>query len=163
MLLYDSYLHLFLEKLWSRWVGPYVVVKVFPHGAVEIRDPSKDLVFKVNRLRLKSVLEPPGEEDVECILLRELIPPSVFKVIVQMCIVYIRAWLLKKKEKYYQHLLIRIALNVKESFQSLNPFQIYIQIQSSLKFRGIKLHIPQIIFIVSWCPSSASRKNFILG
>jgi len=36
VLLYDSRLHLFPEKLRSRWTGPFVIVRVFPHGAVEI-------------------------------------------------------------------------------------------------------------------------------
>ena len=41
MLLYDSRLHLFPGKLRSRWVGPYEVVRVFSHGVVEIRGPTK--------------------------------------------------------------------------------------------------------------------------
>ena len=32
VLLYDSRLHLFLVKLRSRWTGPFVVIRVFPHG-----------------------------------------------------------------------------------------------------------------------------------
>ena len=36
VLLYHSWLHLFLRKLHSRWIGPFVVTNVFPHGVVEI-------------------------------------------------------------------------------------------------------------------------------
>ena len=42
---------------------------MFPHGAVEIRDPTNDQVFKVNGHRLKPFLEMPREEDVECLSL----------------------------------------------------------------------------------------------
>lgn len=38
VLLYNSRLHLFPGKLRSRWVGPYVVRTVFPHGATEIKN-----------------------------------------------------------------------------------------------------------------------------
>jgi len=39
VLLYDSRLHLFPRKLSSSWMGPYIVSRVFPYGAVEITDP----------------------------------------------------------------------------------------------------------------------------
>jgi len=42
VLLYDFRLHLLPGKLRSRWTGPFVVVRVFPHGAVEIKDPTND-------------------------------------------------------------------------------------------------------------------------
>jgi len=71
MLLYNSHLHLFPGKLQSRWVSPYVVVKVLSHGVVKIRDPTKDQVFKANGHRLKPRLELSSEEDVECIFLHE--------------------------------------------------------------------------------------------
>ena len=73
VLLYDSRLHLFPGKLRSRWTGPFVVVRAFPHGAVEIRDPTNDHVFKVNGHRLKHFLELPSEGDVECLSL--YVPP----------------------------------------------------------------------------------------
>ena len=56
------------------WVDPYVVVNVFSYGAVEIRGPTKDQVFKVNGYRLKPMLELPNEEDVKCIFLCEPYP-----------------------------------------------------------------------------------------
>ena len=36
VLLYHSRLRLFLGKLHSRWIGPFVVTNVFPYGVVEI-------------------------------------------------------------------------------------------------------------------------------
>jgi hypothetical protein len=53
VLLYDSRLRLYPGKLRSRWRGPYEVVHVFPHGAVEVKDLQSGDVFKVNGHRLK--------------------------------------------------------------------------------------------------------------
>jgi hypothetical protein len=65
VLLYDSRLHLFPGKLRSRWTGPYLVRIAFPHGAVEIEDPSNGQVSKVNGQRLKPFLEfPLSSEEV---------------------------------------------------------------------------------------------------
>lgn len=71
VLLYDSHLHLFPRKLRSTWIGPYIVIKAFPRKAVEIRDPTKDKIFKVNGRRLKPLIELLSGEDVECVLLYE--------------------------------------------------------------------------------------------
>ncbi|XP_060963705.1 uncharacterized protein LOC133033117 [Cannabis sativa] len=38
VLLFNSRLKLFPGKLKSRWLGPFTVVKVFPYGAVELKD-----------------------------------------------------------------------------------------------------------------------------
>ena len=57
VLLFHSRLKLFLGKLCSRWVGPFVVINVFPHGAVEIRSLKTDKEFKVNGHRLKAYYE----------------------------------------------------------------------------------------------------------
>ncbi|KAH9751080.1 hypothetical protein KPL71_014142 [Citrus sinensis] len=57
VLLFHSKLKLFPGKLHSRWVGPFIVTNVFPHGAVEIRSPTSDKVFKVNGHRLKPFYE----------------------------------------------------------------------------------------------------------
>ncbi|KAH9716328.1 hypothetical protein KPL71_021425 [Citrus sinensis] len=57
VLLFHSKLKLFPGKLRSRWVGPFIVTNVFPHGAVEIRSPTSDKVFKVNGHRLKPFYE----------------------------------------------------------------------------------------------------------
>src|SRR3954462_8976906 len=56
VLLYNSRLRLFSGKLRSRWTGPYVINKVFPHGAVELFD-KEGKTFKVNGQRLKHYIE----------------------------------------------------------------------------------------------------------
>ncbi|XP_074368588.1 uncharacterized protein LOC141708728 [Apium graveolens] len=53
VLLFNSRLRLFPEKLKSRWSGPFIVKTMFPHGAVEIFDKHLDQAFKVNGQRLK--------------------------------------------------------------------------------------------------------------
>lgn len=40
-------------KLKSRWSGPFLVHRVFPHGAIKLKNPSNGDTFKVNRQRLK--------------------------------------------------------------------------------------------------------------
>ncbi|KAI3782082.1 hypothetical protein L2E82_12114 [Cichorium intybus] len=57
VLLYDSRLKWFPGKLRSRWVGPFVVVQVFDHGAIEIRSMKTNKIFKVNGNRLKPFYE----------------------------------------------------------------------------------------------------------
>jgi len=44
-----------MEKLRYGWIGLYIVVNVFPDGAIEIKDPTKDNVFNVNGYRLKNL------------------------------------------------------------------------------------------------------------
>ena len=56
VLLYNSRLHLFPGKLKSRWSRPFIVVEVYPHGAVEIRAINSSERFKVNGQRLKHYL-----------------------------------------------------------------------------------------------------------
>ncbi|KAL0458322.1 UNVERIFIED_CONTAM: hypothetical protein Slati_0459400 [Sesamum latifolium] len=53
--LFNSRLKLFLGKLRSKWSGPFIIAKVFPHGAVELL--SEKGLFKVNGHRLKHYLE----------------------------------------------------------------------------------------------------------
>ncbi|KAH9726990.1 hypothetical protein KPL70_008483 [Citrus sinensis] len=57
VLLFHSKLKLFPGKLRSRWVGPFIVTNVFPHGAVEIRSPISNKAFKVNGHHLKPFYE----------------------------------------------------------------------------------------------------------
>ena len=52
VLLFNSRFKLFPGKLKSRWSGPFKVLQVFPHGAVEIWS-EKTGAFKVNGQRLK--------------------------------------------------------------------------------------------------------------
>ena len=53
MLLYNSRLKLFPGKLKSRWSGPFIVTKVTPYGAIEVKDEKTDSTFLVNGQRLK--------------------------------------------------------------------------------------------------------------
>ena len=71
VLLFHSRLKLFLGKLCSRWVGPFMVTKVFPYGAVEIKSLKMDKVFKVNGHRLKPYYESFQTKDVEKLQLEE--------------------------------------------------------------------------------------------
>ncbi|XP_044510154.1 uncharacterized protein LOC123228765 [Mangifera indica] len=64
VLLYHSRLRLFPGKLRSRWIGPFVVTNVFPHGAVEIQSLTTSKVFKVNGHRLKMFYEGVPTENV---------------------------------------------------------------------------------------------------
>ena len=71
VLLYNSRLQLFPGKLRSRWSGPYVVARVFPHGAVELFDKDSHNVFKVNGQRLKPYHENFSKEIIEEVALEE--------------------------------------------------------------------------------------------
>ncbi|XP_021750408.1 uncharacterized protein LOC110716081 [Chenopodium quinoa] len=53
LLLFNARLKLFPGKLQTRWLGPFVVTNVFPHGAVEIKDFNTNKTFKVIGYRLK--------------------------------------------------------------------------------------------------------------
>ena len=46
---------LFPGKLKSKWLGPFRVSQVFPHGAVEI-EKDDDTKFKVNGQRIKAYM-----------------------------------------------------------------------------------------------------------
>ncbi|XP_027351173.1 uncharacterized protein LOC113862282 [Abrus precatorius] len=59
VLLYNSRLKLFSGKLCYRWLGPYIVTKIFPYGAVRILEPTTNKAFIVNGHRLK-----PFHEDI---------------------------------------------------------------------------------------------------
>ena len=47
VILFNSRLKLFPGKLKSRWLGPFIVTQLFPHGGVEIMHLEKG-TFKVN-------------------------------------------------------------------------------------------------------------------
>jgi hypothetical protein len=57
VLLYNSQLHLFPEKLKSRWSGPFIMKHVYPYRAFDIKNPKNYNVFKVNRHRLKAYFD----------------------------------------------------------------------------------------------------------
>ena len=52
VLLFNSRLHLFRGKLKSKWTGPYLVTRLFPHGAVEL-ETKEGVRFKVNGQYIK--------------------------------------------------------------------------------------------------------------
>ncbi|KAL1808109.1 hypothetical protein ACET3Z_025099 [Daucus carota] len=56
VLLFNSRLKIFPGKLKSRWSGPFRVIHVESHGAVEVEDISTGRTFKVNGQRLKPYL-----------------------------------------------------------------------------------------------------------
>ncbi|CAL2238234.1 unnamed protein product [Prunus armeniaca] len=68
VLLYDSRLRLFPGKLKSRWVGPFKVLQVFPHGAMEIENIKNGTRFKVNGQRLKPYLENVSQKQVYVVM-----------------------------------------------------------------------------------------------
>ncbi|XP_016469974.1 uncharacterized protein LOC107792291 [Nicotiana tabacum] len=53
VLLYNSRLRLFPEKLKSRWTGPYNVTNITSYGAIEIQQINVGAKFNVNGHRLK--------------------------------------------------------------------------------------------------------------
>ena len=65
MLLYNSHLKLFSSKLCFRWLGPYVVTKIFPYGAVQIVEPRMDIAFTENDHCLKPFHEETPLETIE--------------------------------------------------------------------------------------------------
>ena len=62
--LFNSRLYLFPGKLYSRWSDLFIVHIIFPHGAIEIKDPKNGFTFKVNDQRLNPYLkyQPHGED-----------------------------------------------------------------------------------------------------
>ena len=57
VLLFNSRLKL-ISRFKTKWSGPFDIVSVAPHGAIEIRNPTNGDIFKVNGHRLKPFLEP---------------------------------------------------------------------------------------------------------
>ncbi|CAN6544160.1 unnamed protein product [Malus baccata var. baccata] len=74
MLLFNSRLRLFPGKLLSKWVGPFIVPNVFPHGAVQIKSSRTQQEFKVNGHRLKPYYETFEEHVVEEVPLHAVEP-----------------------------------------------------------------------------------------
>nr|GEU94351.1 reverse transcriptase domain-containing protein [Tanacetum cinerariifolium] len=52
VLLFNSRLKIFLEKLKTRWSGPFTITQVFPYGTVELSQPNGSN-FRVNGQRVK--------------------------------------------------------------------------------------------------------------
>ena len=57
VLLFYSRLKLFLGKLRSQWVGPFIVTNFFSHGAIEIKSEKTGKVFRVNGHHLNPFYE----------------------------------------------------------------------------------------------------------
>ncbi|PIN21854.1 DNA-directed DNA polymerase [Handroanthus impetiginosus] len=57
VLLFNSRLKLFPEKLKSRWSRPFRITEVLPHGAVELENQNSRNRFKVNAQRIKHYWE----------------------------------------------------------------------------------------------------------
>ena len=55
VLLLNSRLCLFSDKLKSKWTGPYLITQLFPHGVVELEN-KEGVQFKVNKQRIKIYL-----------------------------------------------------------------------------------------------------------
>ncbi|KAK8681656.1 hypothetical protein V6N13_054058 [Hibiscus sabdariffa] len=72
VLLYNYRLKLFPGKLKSRWSGPFLVHKVYPYGAVEIRKDEDANIFKVNGQRLKVYIGVPILRDKGVLFLKDL-------------------------------------------------------------------------------------------
>ncbi|XP_059289224.1 uncharacterized protein LOC132042709 [Lycium ferocissimum] len=53
VLLFNSRLKLLPGKLKSRWSGPFEMVSVSPHGAIELKSEDRTRTFKVNGQRVK--------------------------------------------------------------------------------------------------------------
>jgi len=56
VLLFNSRLKLFPEKLKSKWSGPFLVKQVEPYGAVQLENPESQRSWTVNGQRLKHYL-----------------------------------------------------------------------------------------------------------
>ncbi|RVW60735.1 hypothetical protein CK203_053032 [Vitis vinifera] len=69
VLLYDSRLHIFLGKLKSRWIGPFIIHQVHLNGVVELLNSNSINTFKVNGHRLKPFMEPFNQDKKEVDLL----------------------------------------------------------------------------------------------
>jgi len=48
VLLFNSRLKLFPEKLRSKWSGPFKVVRMTQHGVVELKNKDRSFTFLVN-------------------------------------------------------------------------------------------------------------------
>ncbi|KAL6334540.1 hypothetical protein AAG906_018046 [Vitis piasezkii] len=64
--LYDTRLHIFPGKLKSRWIGPFIIHRVYPNGVVELLNSNGKDSFRVNGYRLKPFMEPfkPEKEEI---------------------------------------------------------------------------------------------------
>ncbi|KAL6310812.1 hypothetical protein AAG906_017514 [Vitis piasezkii] len=66
VLLYDTRLHIFPGKLKSRWIGPFIIHRVYSNGVVELLNSNGKDSFRVNGYHLKPFMEPfkPEKEEI---------------------------------------------------------------------------------------------------
>ncbi|RVW26592.1 Retrovirus-related Pol polyprotein from transposon 17.6 [Vitis vinifera] len=57
VLMYDTRLHIFPGKLKSRWIGPFVIHRVYSKGVVDLLNSNGKDSFRVNGYRLKPFME----------------------------------------------------------------------------------------------------------
>ena len=57
VLMYDTRLHIFPGKLKSRWIGPFVIHRVYSNGVVDSLNSNGKDSFRVNGYRLKPFME----------------------------------------------------------------------------------------------------------
>ncbi|RVW73083.1 Pol polyprotein [Vitis vinifera] len=66
---YDTRLHIFPGKLKSRWIGPFIIHRVYANGVVELLNSNGKDTFRVNGYHLKPFMEPFKLENEEINLL----------------------------------------------------------------------------------------------
>ena len=71
VLLYNSKLKLFPGKLKSRWSGPFKLIRIYPHGAVDLLDERTYQEFKVNGQRVKHYMNYVMDHTKEVLLLKD--------------------------------------------------------------------------------------------
>ena len=71
VLLYNSKLKLFLGKLKSRWSGPFELVRIYPHGAVDLLDENTSQEFKVSGHIVKYDMYSAMDHSKEDLVLRD--------------------------------------------------------------------------------------------
>ena len=71
VLLYNTRLRLFLGKLKARWFGPFKLLRIYPHGAVDLLDEKTGQEFKVNGHRVKHYIHSAADCSKEVLLLKE--------------------------------------------------------------------------------------------
>ena len=71
VLLYNSKLKLFPGKLKSRWSGPFKLIRIYPHGAVDLLDGRIGQEFKVNGQRVKHYMNSVMDHTKEVLLLKD--------------------------------------------------------------------------------------------
>jgi len=67
VLLFNSWLRMFLGKLKSKWSGPFEVMGVTPFGALDLKNKN-DEVYRVNGHRVKHYMGKDGDGHVMAVI-----------------------------------------------------------------------------------------------